>query len=131
MPALPWTTFADTDPDREYVAMASRLPLARHRHIPAFLRATTAIGKQLSKTDGVLGYALDAHPLRKTFWTLSVWESEDALGRFAHADPHRDRVEGIRPRMRPTTFVTWTVHGSDLPIRWADARARVAEAAGS
>jgi hypothetical protein len=27
MPALPWTTFSPPDPGREYVVMASRLPL--------------------------------------------------------------------------------------------------------
>jgi hypothetical protein len=31
MPALPWTTFSSPVPDREYVVMASRLPLARYR----------------------------------------------------------------------------------------------------
>ena len=132
MPALPWTTFSPPDPDREYVVMASRLPLARYRDVPAFLRATMAIRGQLGHASGLIGYSLDAHLTRKTFYTLSAWDSQDALDAFSHADPHRSRVSVIRPRMRPTTFTFWTVHGADLPISWTQARHRIAaEEAGS
>jgi hypothetical protein len=33
MPALPWTQPQAIDPDRRYVATATRLPLIRHRSI--------------------------------------------------------------------------------------------------
>ena len=109
MPALPWTTFSPPDPARDYVAMASRLPLARYWDLPAFLSATLAIRAQLASASGLIGYALDAHLARKTFFTVSAWESQDALDAFSRADPHRSRVSVIRPRMRPTTFTFWTV----------------------
>jgi heme-degrading monooxygenase HmoA len=128
MPALPWTTFSPPDPGREYRAMASRLPLARYLDMLAFMRATTAIRGQLAHADGLIGYALDAHLARKTFFTVSAWESQDALEAFSRADPHHARVEGIRGRMRPTTFTFWTVPGTDLPIGWAEVRRRIAEA---
>jgi heme-degrading monooxygenase HmoA len=128
MPAVPWTTFSPPDPGREYAVMASRLPLARHRDTPAFLRATMAIRGQLGHASGLVGYALDAHLMRKTFYTVSAWDSQDALDAFSHADPHRSRVSAIRPRMRPTTFTFWTVRGADLPIGWTEARRRIAEA---
>jgi hypothetical protein len=35
MPAIPWRSSA-FEPDREYLAMASRLPLVSHRNIPRF-----------------------------------------------------------------------------------------------
>jgi heme-degrading monooxygenase HmoA len=125
MPVLPWTSRAVAEPDREYVVMASRLPLARFRHVPAFLRATITIRRQLARADGLIGYSLDAKLLSKTFWTLSVWRDEESLGAFAQAAPHRDRVQAIRPHMEQTTFVTWTVPGIDLPVPWAQARQRV------
>jgi hypothetical protein len=125
MPALPWKSFQPIEPDHEYVVMASRLPLAHYRHVPSFLRATLAIRSQLAAADGLVGYALDAKLLRKTFSTLSVWRDDAALGAFAHADPHRDRVARIRPAMRPTTFVTWRVRGAELPVRWTDANRRI------
>ena len=36
MPALPWTTISSPDRARDYVVMASRLPLARYRDLPGF-----------------------------------------------------------------------------------------------
>jgi hypothetical protein len=129
MPAIPWTRLADPDPDRDYVVMASRLPLRRYRNIMAFLRATRAIRNQLAAAEGVVGYTLDAKPLRKTFWTLSAWESDEALERFSRADPHRSRIADIRTHMLPTTFVRWSVVGRELPPKWTDARRRVEESA--
>jgi hypothetical protein len=131
MPALPWTTFSKPDPAREYQAMASRLPLARYLDLPTFLSATMAIRSQLAKTDGLIGYALDAHLAQKTFWTVSAWDSQEALDAFSRANPHHARVGIIRPRMRPTTFTFWTISGADLPIAWAEVRRRIAEAAQS
>src|SRR4029077_13541424 len=77
MPALPWTTISPPDRAREYVVMASRLPLARYRDIPGFLRAATLIRPQLARASGLIGYTLDAHLARKTFWTVSAWDSRD------------------------------------------------------
>jgi hypothetical protein len=70
MPALPWTARQAVDPGREYLAMASRLPLKSHRSIPGFLRDATAIRRQLARASGLVGYALDAELGRKTFWTF-------------------------------------------------------------
>ena len=124
MPALPWTTISPPDRAREYVVMASRLPLSRYRDMPGFLRAATLIRAQLARTDGLIGYTLDAHLAQKTFWTVSAWDSRDALDAFSRTDPHRGRVRVIRPRMRPTTFTYWTVSGADLPSAWAEVRRR-------
>jgi hypothetical protein len=126
MPALPWTRLADPEPDRTYVVLASRLPLRGYRSIPAFLRASRAVRRQLAATEGVLGYSLDAKPIAKTFWTLSAWESDEMLRRFSHADPHGSQISDIRPYILATTFVQWTAAGSELPPKWADARRRVA-----
>ena len=128
MPALPWKSFGTVDPAHEYVVMASRLPLRRYRDVPAFLRASMDIRRQLAKAEGLLGYGLDAKLLRRTFWTLSVWRDGDTLDSFARANPHAARVQRIRPVMGPTTFVTWTVPGGQLPVTWTDARKRIHEA---
>jgi hypothetical protein len=101
MPALPWTTISPPDRAREYVVMASRLPLARYRDMPGFLRAAMLIWAQLARASGLIGYTLDAHLARKTFWTVSAWDSRDALDAFSRADPHRSRVRVIRPGCGP------------------------------
>ena len=45
---LPWTKVGEPDPNRDYVVMASRLPLARYRSEPSFLRALDEARRRLS-----------------------------------------------------------------------------------
>lgn len=125
MPALPWTRLAEVPEDTECVVMASRLPLASYLQVPSFLRKTQAIRGQLAHAEGLVGYSLDAKLLAKTFWTVSAWSSGEALSAFNRADPHRTAVRGIRPHMRPTTFVRWTCPAGDLPVSWDEVRSRV------
>jgi heme-degrading monooxygenase HmoA len=118
MPALPWVQRRATEPGRSYLAMASRLPLQRHRSIPGFLRDAMAIRRQLARADGLIGYALDAEVGRKTFWTFSVWESQASLDAFAASDPHQAITRRLQPLMGPTRFEFFPLTGSDLPLTW-------------
>jgi quinol monooxygenase YgiN len=125
MPALPWAQPQAVEPDRTYLAMASRLPLKRHRSIPGFLRDTLAIRRQLARADGMIGYALDAELVRKTFWTFSVWQDQASLDAFASSDPHRAIIRRLRPLMGPTRFEFFQIPGSDLPMTWDQMKAPV------
>ena len=125
MPALPWAQRQAVEPGRTYVAMASYLPLKRARSIPGFLRDAMAIRRQLSRADGMLGYALDAELGRKTFWTFSVWEDQASLDAFASSDPHRAIIGRLRPLMGPTRFEFFQIAGSDLPLTWDQMKAPV------
>lgn len=128
MPAIPWKTFADVDPQRHYLVMASRLPLRSYRQIPSFLRLTLAVRRQLAASEGLVGYALFAQLPQKTFWTLSAWEDSARLQAFARAMPHAAVMHQLRPHMAPTTFTTWEAPGRALPVSWEDARARLLSA---
>ena len=101
MPALPWKEFQPVEPGRKYAAMASRLPLLAHRSIPGFLLDAMRIRGQLAHAPGLVGYALNAQPARKTFWTISVWTDELSLSTFAAADPHRALAKELQPQMGP------------------------------
>jgi hypothetical protein len=125
MPALPWAQRQAVDPGRQYVAMASRLPLKRYRSIPGFLRDALAIRRQLARADGLVGYTLDAELARKTFWTFSVWEDQASLDAFAAADPHRAIIARLRPLMGQTRFEFFQILGSDLPLTWDQMKAPV------
>jgi hypothetical protein len=126
MPAIPWTRVSEAADDVEVLVMASRLPLDSPLRIPSFLRHTLAIRGQLAKADGLVGYALNAQLLSKTFWTVSAWTSAEALNAFNRADPHRASVQAIRPHMNPSTFVRWTCRAGELPVRWDEVRTRIA-----
>jgi quinol monooxygenase YgiN len=128
MPALPWTAVAAPDPDSEYVVMASSLPLLRLTATFRFLRFVQAIRRQLAHSDGLIGYALWAKPISRRYWTLSVWRDETALASFMRSSPHAEIMTELRPAMDATTFVRWTVKGSDARIRWEEALRRLADA---
>jgi hypothetical protein len=128
MPPIPWRSRSDPDPARDYLVMASRLPLTSYRRIPHFLRLTLTVARQLERTPGLIGYTLLAQPGRKMFWTLSAWTDRQALGAFVTAMPHLSVMKVLRPHMGATRFTTWTVGGSALPISWPEAIERLAQA---
>jgi len=113
MPDLPWTTRAGMQPGKDYLVMASHLPLMRLTSTVRFFRAVQAIRKQLATADGLMGYTLRAHPLARDYWTLSVWQDEHALRAFMGASPHLEIMSALKPLMGPTKFVTWTITSAD------------------
>jgi heme-degrading monooxygenase HmoA len=120
MPALPWAGQQPLEPEREYLVMASRLPLRAHRSIPGFMRDAMEIRRQLARADGLVGYCLNAELARKTFWTFSAWQDQAALDAFARSDPHRRITRRLAPVMGETRFETLTVPGARLPLRWPE-----------
>jgi hypothetical protein len=127
MPAVPWSTASAVDPHVEVTVMGSRLPLRSYRDIPAFLLWTLRIRRQLTRTPGLVGFALDAHLLSKTFWTVSAWTGPKPIEDFVREDPHAAGMATIRPRMRPSTFVFWTERAAALPLGWDEVRSRLAD----
>ena len=124
MPTLPWISSGRADPERQYVALLSYLPLKRALRIPWFLLYTVRIIGQLRRSRGLLGYSLHAKLGAKSFWTLSVWEDEAALRSFVHAQPHARTMAALAQHMGGTRFVRWTLKGSELPVSWEDALKR-------
>jgi hypothetical protein len=131
MPTSGWTTMAGRGDAADVVVMASRLPLRRHRSIPRSLAATLAVRRQLRHTEGVVGYALDADLVQAVFWTVSAWQSQEALDRFAGSDPHRRLILSIRLLMAPTTFTFWQQPSSEVPVRWDFARTKLSDPSSS
>ena len=125
MPTIPWRRVASPEPDTQYLVMASRLPLRSLTRVPWFMTLTLSVVRQLERTDGLVGYSLRAQPFAKTFWTLSAWTDDDALGAFVREMPHASVMAKLRPHMEATRFTTWRAAGSALPISWDDAVARL------
>ena len=124
MPARPWLTLSQPDPEREYLVLLTALPLKRWRDLGAFFLYTWHIHGQLKRTPGLLGYSMLAHIVQRRFWTLSVWEGEGALHRFVVDNPHDQVVAALRRKMERTHFVRWTIRGSEIPLNWREALAR-------
>ena len=122
MPALPWRAFRPIDRDTTYVVTITRLPLRSHRRIPRITGATWRIVRQLSRSDGLVGYALKAELIHKTFWTISAWQSTDALDAFVHSATHLRAMSDIGPHMHQPRIETTQMPGADLPPSWPDIR---------
>jgi len=114
---LPWVRMA-TAGDREYLAIVSYLPLRRYRTIPRFIRYYRAIGRQLRRSRGLVGFSLRAKFLARKFYTVSVWEDEGALMEFVRAAPHLDTMQVLPPELGETKFVRWTLAGTEVPPTW-------------
>ena len=121
---MPWKQVSAPDGDASYLALLSYLPLRSPSHLPAFLKDTFAIQRQVGAAPGVIGYSLAAQPWRLRFWTLSVWQDERHLAEFVRAIPHRDVMRALEGHMGQTQFIRWQIRGEEVPPRWSDALAR-------
>lgn len=124
MPDMPWKSFAEPDPEQEYLAVLTFLPVGRLRAMPSFMRYTQAVRRQLDGTEGVVGYTLRAQPLRRRFWTLSVWEDEEHLQRFIRESPHREAMASVARSLSGFKTTRFSLQGSAVPPAWDEALAR-------
>lgn len=128
MPALPWRNFDHVDLASTYVVTITRLPLRSYLQIPRVMRATLRIMRELKRSEGLIGYALKACLLRKTFWTASAWRDEAALHRFVRSGTHTTAMIALQRHMAGSHIATFTMHGAALPPRWSDITTRLGPA---
>ena len=127
MPALPWKSFNAPESDGEYPTLLSHLPLNTFRALPKFMRYTLQIRRQLARSEGLIGYSLDANVPGKEFWTLSVWRDRESLWRFVQRMPHSRAMTDLVPHMRQTEFFHFMVNGAAVPPDWEEAKRRMRE----
>ncbi|MFC4030069.1 DUF3291 domain-containing protein [Streptomyces polygonati] len=127
MPTLPWTAPNPATPHTQALVMASRLEVRSFKDVPRFFAQALSAWKQVRAAPGALGASLIAQPMKRTFWTLSAWESKDALYAYAGTEPHRGIMTGLRSTMRASTFTFWEIPVEQLPVSWDDARLHLAE----
>jgi hypothetical protein len=125
MPTLPWTE-PNTPPNgAEVHVFASRFETRTLWGALKFLARTPGVWRQVSRAPGAYGATLKAQPLRRTFWTLSAWESPAALKTFARAGSHAPASRGLAAEMKDVKFATWAVTAEELPLDWAEASRRL------
>ncbi|WP_431679134.1 DUF3291 domain-containing protein [Kitasatospora sp. KL5] len=127
MPTLPWITPNPSRPQTRALVMASRFEVRSFADVPRFFLKSLAAWRQVRTAPGALGASLIAQPLKRTFWTLSAWETREALYAYAKAEPHYSIMTSLRSTMDNSTFTFWEVPVEELPIVWPDARRRLAE----
>jgi heme-degrading monooxygenase HmoA len=111
--------------------MASRFEVRSLKDVPRFFLKSLSAWGQVRKAPGALGASLEAQLFNRVFYTLSAWESRDALYTYARTEPHKSIMTGLRETMRVSTFTFWEVPVDGLPIDWKDAKRRIEEQARS
>ncbi|MFD7837751.1 DUF3291 domain-containing protein [Streptomyces sp. NPDC059761] len=129
MPDIPWSTPTAPAPDAEVYVMASRFETRTLAGAFRFFLKSPGIILQIRKAPGAHGVALRARVFSRTFLTLSAWEGQGALHRFARSEPHRSSSRAAAAFMRESTFTYWTAPASALPVSWTEAERRLAEEA--
>ncbi|WAZ23473.1 DUF3291 domain-containing protein [Streptomyces cinnabarinus] len=125
MPTLPWTVPNTPPTGAEVHVFASRFETRSRWGALKFFLRTPGVWRQVSRAPGAYGAALKAQPLKRTFWTLSAWESPQALKTFARSGTHAPTSRGLAPLMRDAKFATWTAKSDELPLDWAEAARRL------
>jgi heme-degrading monooxygenase HmoA len=109
IPDLPWS--AATPGAGPGVVLVTRLQLRHSRDVPAFLRTSLAIRRQVSRSPGARSLRLRARPLARTFTTVSWWDDEAAVRAFARAEPHRGAMRAWHSRL--ADFSNRTLPGTE------------------
>ena len=125
MPTLPWTVPNTPPAGAEATVFASRFETRTLWGALKFFLRTPKIWRQVSRAPGAYGATLKAEVFKRTFWTLSAWESPQALKDFAASAPHGPIAADLRDLMKDARFRTWKAGTDELPISLEDAQRRL------
>ncbi|MGI5427947.1 DUF3291 domain-containing protein [Streptomyces sp. CA-179760] len=125
MPTLPWTVPNTPPPGTEVHVFASRFQTRTLWGALKFFAGTPAVWRQVRSSPGAYGATLKAQPLKRTFWTLSAWESKDALNDFVRSGAHGPAARSLAPQMADAAFTTWQAKSDELPLSWSEALRRL------
>jgi hypothetical protein len=107
-----------------FLAIATFLPLARWRDVPAMFSLSNKVQKQLNAARGVASYSVAFDPLHRHFWTYSIWRERPAVQEFRRAQPHATAVERFQEwHGEGPAFVEW--ESPDAKLDWGQAFERL------
>ena len=75
-----------------YICVATRLRARGPRVLPAFLRASFQVAQTARRARGNVRTSLLGLPPLLTFFTLTVWESDEAMRAFVKTPEHREAM---------------------------------------
>jgi hypothetical protein len=86
----------------------------------SFYRLSSRVLKQIKESEGAINYAVKGNPLKKHFWTLSIWRDNNSLGYFIMEEPHATAVRKFTEWAgEGSAFVEWTSPSNT--IDWPEA----------
>ena len=121
MPAR--TSEVNPSTGREFVSIATFLPVRRWVDVIPFLRMSSKVSGQLMKSD-VIRFGVKTDLLHRRFWTLSVWSDRAAMRLFVAVEPHATAVRKFAKWAgRGAAFAEW--EDEDGSINWDVAKEKM------
>jgi len=105
------------------VVSITRIRVRSWSYVPAFYFQTLRIARQAARAEGSLAVTL-LRDHRNTFWTRTIWSSEDSMKAFMRAKPHGPTMRKLLEWCDEGALVSWTQAGADLPS-WEEAHERI------
>jgi hypothetical protein len=106
------------------LASVTRLRVRSLRFVPLFLWKTFLSQRQVLRTPGFLGGRLLVDS-GLTFWTLTGWESEQAMKAFRGAGAHARVMPRLAEWCNEAAYAHWVQTGDTVPT-WDEAYERLA-----
>ena len=108
------------------VSVATYVPIKRWIDVPKAFRLSSRVEKQLRQSDGIVTYSLAINPLRRQFWTYSVWSDHAAMKAFVAGQPHATAIERYREWAdQGSAFAEWESTSNRLD--WNEAFERLSK----
>jgi hypothetical protein len=95
-------------------AASLRVHLRSYRYYLPFMAGTFAVFRELPKVQGLIG-AKALVDRDKTFWVVSLWESEEAVGPFYSRGAHARSAPRVAGWCDEAAAVTWKTNDRTLP----------------
>lgn len=93
----------------------TRLRLRSFRYLLPFAWLSHRISRQAERTPGFVTGEVYGDPLRLTFWTATVWESEAAMRGFRGSGSHQVAIPKLGHWCDEASAVHWNQPGSEVP----------------
>jgi heme-degrading monooxygenase HmoA len=100
-------------------ASVTRLRVRSIGFLPEFLLRTLLTQRQATRAAGFVGGRLlvdSGH----TYWTLTVWESEQAMKKFRGSGQHGTVMRKLPQWCNEAAYAHWTTESTDVPT-WPEA----------
>ena len=113
-----FTDGALTRPPTEAVVVALTYARPARGQNEAFQAHVGAISAQLEQTPGMLGYGFRSRVPGRDNWTMSIWESEEAMLSFMVGSAHGEAMASAGEILEDSAFTHWTAAPDTLPPDW-------------
>ena len=100
-------------------ASVTRLRVRSLKFVPSFLWRNFLTERQVMRAPGFLGGRLLVD-VRRTFWTLTVWESEKAMKAFRGSGAHAAVMPRLARWCDEASYAHWELASAEIPS-WPEA----------